>query len=131
MITKIQDGPYEGGLKVLKFMEKTCKDAGGTWKSGQNVGCTDKDGNRITPWLKEEKPAFMKQIKDILDKMPVIGKNGQTKVNEQEEKSLTYDEYIEKYHLKDNEFVKKLWEKTSHALEVERQKEIKRIKNRS
>ena len=52
-------------------------------------------------------------------------------LGEQEEKSLTYDEYLKKYHLKDNEFVKKMWEKTSHTLEVERQKEIKKIKNRS
>ena len=56
-------------------------------------------------------------------------KSGWHKVlGEQEEKSLTYDEYLKKYHLKDNEFVKKMWEKTSHALEVERQKEIKKIK---
>ena len=64
--------------EVVIEMKNMCKGAGGTWNpcgertnnSDMDCWCTDKDGNKITPWIDKYQSLFMKKLQAILDKIP-------------------------------------------------------------
>lgn len=68
--------------KVVIEMKEMCKDVGGTWNAcdekrspitgnplESTCWCTNKEGNKITPWINKYQGIFNQKVQAILDKM--------------------------------------------------------------